>query len=96
MKKAKYVLVTLFFGLTLAAVGFDRASHATPMNPAVPAAGETAQGPASVPMQWIPEPTPRPACFKGTCLGPNPCSSCCAGHKCVIRNGCPETQLACS
>lgn len=96
MKKAKYVLVTLFFGLTLAAVGFDRASNATPMDPAAPAAGETVRVPAAGPVFQLPAPGPRPACLKGTCLGPNPCSACCAGHSCITRSGCPELGLACS
>ena len=96
MKKAKYVLVPLFFGLMLVSVGFDRASSATPMNQTAPAAGETLQAPAGVPALGVPDPGPRPACFKNTCLGANHCSSCCAGHSCITRNGCPQLGLACS
>lgn len=97
MKKAKYALVTLFFGLTLAAVGFDRTSNATPVNQPAPAAGETLRIPASAPALELLAPDPHPqACLKNTCLGTRPCSMCCAGDGCVERNGCFETGLACS
>ena len=97
MRKAKYVLVAMFFGWMLAAAGLGRTSNAMPVDAAMPTTGSIAVPAGGVGALALEAPAVHPnACVANSCLGSRSCSACCSGHSCVTRTGCPQFGLACN